>query len=101
MFFCRSLGLGLLGISVLAAFSASASERHYTHGEWRLLFRRMEKPDYPFAARRMFITGAGLFRMYIDGQGKVARVTILKSTGNGKLDEAAVKALEQWQAKPG
>ena len=101
MCFRRLFNFGLVAMAALSVFSADESEQHYKNGEWRMLFKRMEKPDYPFAARQMFITGAGLFRMYVDRHGTVIRVAILKSTQDRKLDEAAVKGLMLWRAKPG
>ena len=58
------------------------------------------KPVKPFAARN--VSGAGRFLLRIDiKKGAVKQVVIRQSTGDQRLDEAAVKALSTWRVKPG
>jgi TonB family protein len=45
--------------------------------------------------------GSGLFRMHVDEHGRVSSISILKSTGHKDLDVLAMKALVQWQGRPG
>ena len=55
-------------------------------------------PVKPFAARN--ITGTGKFLLRIDiKRGDVKQVVIRQSTGDQRLDEAAVKALRRWRVK--
>ena len=63
---------------------------------------RMPRPEYPAEARKRFITGRGRYEvMFQPETGVVKRVTVLESTGSKILDDAAVKALSQWRARPG
>jgi len=58
------------------------------------------KPVKPFAARD--VSGSGRFLLRIDiKKGDVKQVVIRQSTGDQRLDEAAVKALSTWRVKPG
>jgi protein TonB len=60
------------------------------------------KPIYPAAAVQRRIEGRGQFRIDMDfDTGKPLRVIVVKSTGSALLDDAAVKALQQWRAAPG
>jgi TonB family protein len=60
------------------------------------------RPQYPYAARSSHIEGSGLFRLTVDvNTGSVLKVTVVKSTRNRILDDAAVAAYRQWRFKPG
>jgi len=61
-------------------------------------------PRYPYEARMLRsgpTTGAGKFRITFDPNGQVKNVQAIESTGQAVLDQAAVKALQQWKAEPG
>ena len=45
--------------------------------------------------------GRGKFRLKLDKSGQVDEVKILQSTGYQDLNKLAVKALLQWQFRPG
>ena len=53
------------------------------------------------AARDQHLEGSGLYRLNIKPDGTVASVTVLKSTGHGLSDDAAVDAFRQWRFRPG
>jgi len=62
----------------------------------------MPKPDYPLAARARHITGYGMYDVWFHLEtGLVSHVDIIRSTGSRLLDDAAVRRLRQWHAKPG
>ena len=65
------------------------------------MFTRTWKPVYPYEARRARIQGRGWYRMYINPDGTVTRVGVLKSTGSEMLDVNAANGLIHWRAKPG
>jgi len=58
------------------------------------------KPDYPKEARRRGSQGTTTVRFLIDTDGSVAQSTILKSSGDLSLDEAARSALSKCRFKP-
>ena len=58
--------------------------------------------EYPAEARARHIGGHGLFDIWFRVETGVAtRVIVLRSTGSKVLDDAAVKGLSRWRAKPG
>jgi len=60
-------------------------------------------PRYPYEARMLRAgptTGTGKFRVTFDTNGQVKNVQAIESTGQSILDQAAVKALQQWRAEP-
>ena len=57
-------------------------------------------PRYPAAARRRGIEGEVLVRVAVGLDGRAERVEVLRSSGSGLLDEAAVEALERWRFEP-
>ena len=67
---------------------------------WAIFDKKMI-PVYPYEARRARITGSGLFRMYINPDGSVRTVAVMKSTGSKILDLAAAGGLYHCHAKPG
>lgn len=58
-------------------------------------------PEYPYEARAKSWSGRGTFRAYVEANGKVSRVVVIKSTGYKAVDEAVVTAARRWRAKPG
>ena len=59
------------------------------------------EPLYPYEERARKHMGAGLFKMEIDlGTGAVRHVSVVKSTGYNRLDEAAKGALVGWKFTP-
>ena len=61
-------------------------------------------PSYPYEARAIRSgpkTGAGKFRVIFGTNGLVKNVQTVESTGQPILDQAAIKALQQWKAQPG
>jgi periplasmic protein TonB len=62
----------------------------------------MPHPEYPVEARAKHLTGHGVYDVIVRTEtGVVTRVVILRSSGSSLLDDAAVKALSRWRAKPG
>ena len=60
------------------------------------------RPEYPYEARRQKITGDGVVAMTVDlVSGQVTDVSIVKSTGNPFLDNAAISGFRRWRFKPG
>jgi TonB family protein len=60
-------------------------------------------PRYPYELR-MFrsgpISGSGKYRVTFDAKGIVKNVQIVESSGQAIMDQAAIKALQQWKAEP-
>jgi protein TonB len=57
------------------------------------------KPPYPEEARKAGMEGSVRLRLWIDAQGKVQQVRVLRKAGYG-LDEAAQEAIKRFQFKP-
>jgi TonB family protein len=61
-----------------------------------------KRPEYPIAARRSRLEGAGIFVLNIDKKtGAVTGVDIERSTGSKLLDGYATSAFNTWRFKPG
>ena len=59
------------------------------------------KPEYPEAARKQHLTGAGVFVLHVDPfSGVVKSVVTEKSIGHALLDHCATAAFQKWQFKP-
>ncbi|HSH39079.1 MAG TPA: TonB family protein [Chthoniobacterales bacterium] len=78
-----------------------ADTKVVTPKELWALFPTKALPLYPYDARRARVTGSGIFRMYIEPDGRVSAVGVMKSTGNKELDLAAAGGLYRWKAFPG
>ena len=55
-------------------------------------------PAYPLSVRQQHHTGRVLVKAKIGGDGRVASVQVLQSSGYSDLDELAVKAVRLWRA---
>ena len=65
------------------------------------MFIKFVHPDYPYEARHARRTGSGIYRVYINPDGTVKTVGVVKSTGHPDLDLAAAAGLYHCLAKPG
>src|SRR5262249_11794346 len=59
------------------------------------------KPEYPYEARRHHLTGSGLLILHINQAGEVSSIDLAKSTGHKILDDAMIRAFQQWRFIPG
>jgi TonB family protein len=60
------------------------------------------RPDYPSEARSQRITGSGVCIVSVDPRnGSVTEASMAQSTGDRRLDNAAISAFRQWRFKPG
>jgi TonB family protein len=93
-------------IAALAGFSSAQAQRHGTEplvttGSPAGLIKKIE-PEYPIGFVIHGAKGRGRFRLTINAKsGLVDEVKIVQSTGYSDLNKLAVKALLQWQFKPG
>ena len=63
---------------------------------------RITQPEYPPASRRAGEAGTVQLRCFVQESGKCTEVTVVKSSGFDKLDEAAVKEVQRnWKFVPG
>ena len=59
-------------------------------------------PDYPSEARSQRITGSGVCVVSVDPRnGRVTEASMAQSTGDRRLDNAAISAFRRWRFKPG
>lgn len=58
-------------------------------------------PDYPDGARRRGIEGLVLVRIDVDVTGTAVACTVLTSSGNVLLDDAALRAARRWRFRSG
>jgi TonB family protein len=93
-------------VASLAGFSSAPAQRHGTEPIVTTssppgLIKKVD-PEYPMGFVIHAAKGKGRFRLTINSQsGLVDQVKVLQSTGYKELNELAVKALLQWQFKPG
>lgn len=55
---------------------------------------------YPDQARRVKLTGSGLYDLRINKTGAVTEVSVVKSSGSSVLDNAARGTFRKWRFKP-
>lgn len=88
-------------VVALPTRSLCAETKVVTPDELAALFPVKAYPIYPYNARRARASGSGIFRMYVEPDGRVRAVGVMKSTGNRDLDLAAAGGLYRWKAFPG
>lgn len=57
-------------------------------------------PVYPAMSRRLGEQGVATFRILVDEKGKPLEVSVLKSSGFPRLDDAAAQAIRKWKFVP-
>jgi TonB family protein len=69
---------------------------------WKADLLFAPRPDYPRSERVQRNEGVAVIRLDIDIKtGSTTYVTLLKSSGFPKLDDAALRSLAKWRWKPG
>lgn len=58
------------------------------------------KPRYPLAARRRGQSGQVLLRLFVDKEGAVREVTVVRAEPAGLFEDAAVEAVRKWRFAP-
>ena len=58
------------------------------------------KPAYPKASRALGEQGRVLLDVYVQVDGTVGDIRLHQSSGFGRLDESAMRAVRQWHFKP-
>lgn len=61
---------------------------------------RQIKPRYPMSARRMGQSGQVLLRLFVDQEGAVREVNVVRAEPAGVFEDAAVEAVRRWQFTP-
>lgn len=61
---------------------------------------RQVKPRYPLSARRMGKSGQVLLRLYVDVDGAVGEVNVVRAEPAGVFENAAVEAVRKWRFTP-
>ena len=106
MFTGRWLKVAVMSLIAVAGLSSVQAQRHgvepqVTTGSPSGLVKKIE-PEYPIGFVIHGAKGTGRFRLTINPKsGLVDEVKVVQSTGYRELNELAVKALLQWQFKPG
>ena len=97
----RFLSVAFAASLCMAAYSASASPQEASNHTMPVLVKDV-KPVYTKEAREARIQGLVGLDAVVLKDGTVGAVTITKSLDQKYgLDDQAVKALKQWQFKPG
>ena len=63
-------------------------------------YLKIPKPEYPPAARRDRKQGTVLLRVHVTEHGRPDRVEVLRSSGSSTLDDAAIRAVHDWEFTP-
>ena len=59
-----------------------------------------DAPRYPRIAQRRGIEGTALYEIWLNEKGKQIKQELITSSGTGILDDAALKAIQNWQFSP-
>lgn len=98
----RRTGLFLLLITIALTAVSLADTKEKALAAAMATVLSAPRPEYPYEARRGWITGFGVAIMEVDTtNGKVRRAYMAQSTGSRLLDDAATSAFGQWRFQPG
>lgn len=95
-------GIILFAAAIATPLEASDVKITYASGqEVQAMFIKRGRINYPLEARRDHRSGSGIYRVFINPDGKVRTVGVLRSTGHADLDVAAAAGLYQSLFKAG
>jgi TonB family protein len=93
----------LMSVTTGAQRSGTAGPHHVLLATDRMMppVTRQVAPEYPDQAIAAGIEGDVVLEVVVDARGRVAQVRVAKSPDpDGRLDRAALNALEQWRCRP-
>lgn len=95
-------GVILLTAAVATPLEAAGANVTYAAGrEVTAMFLEFGRIESPWRARATYRHGTGVFRMYVNPDGKVRTVGVVRSTGHSDLDLVAATGLYHCLLKPG
>lgn len=99
---CSVVAAACIAVAIAASSQAAAEEnRDYEELELSLA-THAPRPEYPYEARRLGLTGSGIVKIEVDPEsGRVTSARMDPSTGHAILDKAATDAFRLWRFKPG
>lgn len=83
-----------------AAANSQPKSEIFTEANYRANYRSNPKPEYPHIARSRNWQGKVLLRVQVTADGHSAGVSVQQSSGHRQLDEAAIKAVNNWTFIP-
>jgi protein TonB len=83
-----------------SAPDAPASESAVVLPRFDANYLNNPKPAYPLASRRLGEQGRVILRVSVRADGTPAEVTLDRSSGSTRLDQAALEAVRQWRFIP-
>lgn len=63
-------------------------------------YKKNPEPVYPPLARRRGLEGAVILEVRVSVQGRASDISVKESSGHALLDEAALKAVRDWEFEP-
>lgn len=63
-------------------------------------YRKNPEPAYPLAARRRRQEGLVLLSVTVSAEGRATQVVVKQNSGVAVLDEAALRAVQDWEFEP-
>ncbi|WP_395332456.1 energy transducer TonB [Novosphingobium sp. BL-8H] len=85
---------------VSAPAAAAPAPRVENAGDLSSKMISAEPPRYPLDSRRKHEQGTVVLALLLDLDGKVADISISKSSGSDRLDHAALSAVRRWRWSP-
>lgn len=86
--------------SASAASAASASGPATSAPRFDAAYLANPPPAYPMISRRLGEEGRVLLRVHVEADGRPSSVELRDSSGSGRLDDAALRAVRGWRFVP-
>jgi TonB family protein len=99
--FRTGLVLGLIMLSSSACLAVRQQPQVFTGPDIGRYFVRIWVPTYPWTALKNRVAGRGAYRAYVEADGKVTKVVVIKSAGLRELDDSVIHSAMGWRARAG
>lgn len=95
----QTLMLSGLALAALSGCNQPATPSAPTAAPTEVAAVRTPPPQYPIELACQGIGGTSTFKVVIDKDGTPGNVALVTGSGNGQLDERALKAVQGWEFK--
>lgn len=90
----------LTTVAVLGACNSPQPPASTTAAPTEVAALQTPPPDYPAELACTGVGGKSVLNVLVGAQGTPTEVTLVTSSGNGQLDDAAITRVREWKFKP-
>ena len=96
----KAVMMGILSASLLGGMAQADNAAWLNQARTAPVLVKQVAPEYPVEARAEGIVGTVMVQATVNKDGVVMDPKVVESSGDARLDQAALDAFAQWEFKP-